>query len=175
MEFKLIDGSYAESVHFSWRMIARNTIKFNFTVHHLLKDLDFAEVHIELYHRYATWQRMSGDNMWENMCDTLDPTKFTPVMSILMKNLRKYTNVRHPCPYVRNETMYLVANKFEVKDMHIPLMPSGPYRMDMTLTAGRKRHPVGFFQIYFDISDHRAIQVWNLFIIYTMNKLLCFE
>lgn len=155
MEFKVIDATYAEATTFDWRLVGRNAIRFNITLHNMLKDIHFAEAKFEGYRRYATWQRLTG-SMWENLCDIFDPKISTPVFDVIMKNLRKYTNFGHPCPYLRNETLYMVADRLEVKDMHIPFIPSGQYRVDMTMTDGKERHPLSLFQFYFDISDHRV-------------------
>lgn len=140
-----------------WRPVAPNTIYFNATINRSTVTVNYAEVHIVFYRRYARWQRFLI-NVWENLCDMLDPSKYTSVLDIAYKNLLPYTNVRHPCPYLANETMFIVAQRLDMKNMKVPLIPAGEYRVDFTLTYGRHQESVLFVQLYFDISDHRSFQ-----------------
>lgn len=158
MEHKVLDASYFEAVTFDWRLIARNTLRFNITLHNLQKDIHLAEANIEGYHRYLRWQRMTG-SMWENLCDVGNPMKFTPIWDAVLRNLVNMTNLPHRCPYVRNETIYVVADDVATNKIRLPFMPSGQYRLDLTLTDGRQRHPFFFFQLFIDVDDHRAIVV----------------
>lgn len=158
LEHKVLDASYFESVTFDWRLIARNTIRINITLQNLQKDVQLVETNIGIFYRYVRWQRITG-SMWENLCDAFDPKKFTPILDLLLKNMKNYTNAGHPCPYVKNETIYAVADRYNLNDFKLPFIPSGQYRVDMTLTDGRERHPLFFTEFYFDISDHRTIVV----------------
>lgn len=157
VELKVLDDSYFESVTFDWRPVAHNVIRLNATAHNLLKTVNFMEIHVVAYHRYATWQKFLID-LWENACDALDPNIYTPVLDIAFKFVRPYTNFRHPCPYRVNETVYFAADKMNFSKLLMPLLPSGPYRLDVTVAVGRTRHPILFLQIYTEISDHR---VWH--------------
>lgn len=156
-EHKLLDKNYATAFTFDWRLVARNTITMNITFHQLRKTFQNGDVHVVLYRRYMRWQKYLVD-VWENLCDVLDPHKFTPVMDIFYSNFKQFTNLRHPCPYRINETVYVYCDRVFFGNLSTPLIQSGSYRSDITLTDGKERHPILCVQMYFDISDHRVWQ-----------------
>lgn len=155
-DLKVFNNSLFENISFQWRVVAPNTISLNLTAHRLLHEMNHGYIHIVLFHRYATWQKYLID-VWEDMCDVLDirVTK-APVFSFIYNNFKQYTNIQHPCPFRMNESYYIVANRFNFSKMFVPLLPSGPYRIDATFTHGQERHPFLFMQAYGEISDHRV-------------------
>lgn len=157
MEHKLLNASYIESLTFAWRPLAPNTISLNLTANKLKVVINRCDIHIVLYRRYARWQRFLI-NIWEDFCDILNPNISTPMCDIIYRNIRPYTNVRHPCPYNINESLYVVAKRLDMKDIKLPLFPAAEYRFDFTFTYDQIRSPVFFLQFYFDISDHRVFQ-----------------
>lgn len=141
---------------FNWRLVAPNTISLNITMQRLLKELNHADIHIVLFHRYATWQKFLID-VWEDLCDVVARRVVkAPVFSIVYQNFKQYTNVDHPCPYRVNESIYAAADRIDFHNIPTPLVPSGAYRADFTFTEGRNRHPFLFMQVHIDISDHRV-------------------
>lgn len=157
LELEVLDDTLFESVTLFWRPVAPNTIKLNLTMHRLLKQINLFEVHFSVYRRFATWQRFPI-NFWENICDMLDPKKFTPLLDVIHENLKPYSNMVHPCPYRVNETLAIRTNKFNISEVKVPLMPAGRYHADFNWTTGRNRKPFVFLQFYFEISDHRVEQ-----------------
>lgn len=108
IEHKVLNDSFFDTFTIDWRLIARNTFRINVTVI-LAKELKLPEVHVQLYYRYATWQKYLID-VRENACDITDPTKLTPVMSIAYQWVKAAnTNFFQRCPYRANQTLYLVS------------------------------------------------------------------
>lgn len=155
-EYKLLDESFVRDFVFDWRPVGRNTIRMNVSAV-LLKQWDRVDTHIVLYHRYATWQRYLV-NVWEDFCNVFGASKLSPIGYILHNNFNKYTNIRHPCPYRVNETVWLRTSAYNFSSLTIPLLSSGQYRVDVTFANGKQRQSVFFGRLYFEVSDHR---VWT--------------
>lgn len=156
MNGKLIDPNIVETFTFDWELVAPNTIRLNYTLHNLQRIVNRMDTHIVLYRNYhGKWTQFLFD-VWENLCDVLDRKKMTPILDLIYRNLKQYTNARHPCPYGINETIWIITEKYDVKNFQLPLLPPGQYRVDVNSSFERKRKAVIAFQFFFDMSYYQV-------------------
>lgn len=135
--------------------IARNT--FNINVTGVFHQTIMPRVKFVLNFRYNTFEKYMIDR-WENPCVFFDGTGNAEVFTILYENFQNLVSL-HACPYRRNETFTIVADRFEVDNYRTEtLLPAGHYRLDIQIASSDDRIFVMLLEIFFEISDHR---VWH--------------
>lgn len=106
-----------------------------------------------IYYKYNTYQRFGGE-IWTNVCDWLAGKARYFVMDWIVREMLKYTNLNHTCPY--EDHVYFKVNNISVATFAFPqIVPSGRYRVDMIMTESDQKKILMNASIYFSVSDHR--------------------
>lgn len=150
-EYEVHDRSVITQENITFRLIARNTVKFNITLvlDHPLQQL---WMNFVLYHKYLRYQRFLV-NTWDDLCVLRGP-----MIDLVMQNLNRIGTEFHfklQCPY--SGTIMLTNNGFNMSEVVVPLVPSGKYRLDYNLALGRKKSPVITISVFTSVSD---LRVW---------------
>lgn len=137
------------------KYIKRNYLRFN-AYGNLTKPIYDAWAHIVGYYRFnsITYQRFAVD-LWGNICDVLSRRRKSLVYDLTLAKILPYTNLNHSCPYdghVFVKVDNISASLFQLEH----LIPSGRYRIDVTMTDGTKTHDMIKGSLYLSVSDSRV-------------------
>lgn len=134
-------------------IVARNTFAINIS-NNLRHPIDNVQLHVVLYYRYNRYQKYLIDR-WEDICGYFSGKVPSPILDIILKNTKQFSNVNHTCPY--SGSMTFAAKQFKMDNFIIePLLPAGKFRADVSFTEGAKRNTVSHIKVFFSISDHRV-------------------
>lgn len=136
------------------KYVRRGIFRMHYWVNYT-ETISDAWVHMVFYYRYnpTKYDKWVID-IWENLCDWVDGTYKSHILSWVVGPLLKYTNLNHPCPY--DEPIYLKVDNISTDNFPIEqLFPAGRYRLDANITEGNKKNVLIKGQLFFSISDHR--------------------
>lgn len=159
-EYQIFNKTLLKDVKFQWKMVAYNTITYNWTVT-VTEPIDKLWIHVVLYYKYRTYQKYLVD-VWVNVCAGFkNIEKFnSPVGKLLWDWYQKYRgniihNFKFRCPLFGNLESRL-SRGFNISQITWPLMQSGRYYADYKLAHYQNGRSQMTLQVYGSISDHRV-------------------
>lgn len=137
--------------------IGTNRVSFLFNT--TIVRLNIMQIHIVAYYKYQVFKRFPVD-IWEDICAWFNTRKGSFFMDWSFKPALKYLKYdgELKCP-LKGDFLVSYNNISYNKEFPlIPLVPSGQYRLDSTLTEANRSIIIGFAQLYITVSDNRIEQ-----------------
>lgn len=122
--------------------------------------LDDVYVHTVFYFKYTVFRKFPID-LWENLCEILDPKKGSFYLSYsFSKHL--YSAIQHngplKCPLMGSYAVKLTNVSMDLFDLP-SLIPAGQYRIDANVTEKNRNNVLMIFSLFASVSDNRIEQV----------------
>lgn len=131
-------------------------MNFNFTVK---EPIDEPVAHMVFYYKYTIFRKFPID-MWQNVCEILNPKKQVQFFSSAFKPLLPY--IQHDgkleCPIMGSYAARI--SNISLDQFDLPsLIPAGKYRIDVNITEKNRKNVILVTQTYATVSDNRIEQV----------------
>lgn len=117
-------------------------------------------VHFVVYKREVLYQKYAVD-VWQNICDWLGTKKRSFFMDWTLGRIMKYIKYdgKYECPLLAGSLTVRYTNlSLNEHFPLVPLLPSGRYRFDATITEGNRSIIFAHTEYYITLSDHRIEQ-----------------
>lgn len=106
-----------------FKYIDRYHIKMNFSAY--VRKPIYAWINTKIYYKYngLIYHRF-GPELWKNTCDWLSNKTKSDLLEWTYRNIQKYSNANHPCPY--EGIFYIKVDNISIRQIDVlPLSPAG--------------------------------------------------
>lgn len=116
-------------------------------------------LHFEVFYKFSNneYRRFMFD-LWQDICAFFGGSKGNPLLERNLPKFLPFTNVNHSCPYQPGLYFIKFSNISANAFAPMQFLPSGRYRLHLSVYDSFKGTRMGTLKVYASISDHRIEQ-----------------
>lgn len=126
----------------------------------IVQPLSAMHVHFMVFYKYQVF-KIFPINLWDDICIWLNKKKHSFLVEIGMARILEFVKYDHrlECPFEPGNLSVSFKNiSINEKLPLVPLVPSGKFKMDFTLTEPDRNAVIVRIQIFLTVSDTRIEQ-----------------